>query len=179
MFKVKFKRKKNHIPNLVKRVEDLCKQEVKVGWFKELGVHKSDSPYENRNPLTYTQLASVLDWGNRYTGMRGFHYTDLMVAANPLKDNKDINKTLRKYFSNIKNSKPRITANNVMQFIGGEYVQNYRNILGNKSSLRALKPSTIEYKSKIGAPDPTSPLVAFGGLRDNVSYKINGVIVTP
>ena len=179
MFKVKFKRKKNHMPNLVKRVKELGQQDVKIGWFKEQGLHKSDSPYENRDPLTYTQLASILDWGNRYTGMRGFHYTDIMVASNPIKDNRDIKKILKRYFSNIKNSKPRITAKNVMQFIGGEYVQNYRDILGNKGSLRALKPSTIEYKSKIGATDPTAPLVAFGGLRDNVSYKVNGVIVTP
>jgi len=179
MFKVKFKRKRNHIPNLVKRVKDLSKQDVKIGWFKELGEHKSSSPYEQKDPLTYPQLASVLDWGNRHTGMRGFHYTDIMIASNPIKDNKDIKKVLRKYFFNIKNSKPRITAKNVMQFIGGEYVQNYRNIIGNKGSLRSLKSSTIEYKSSIGTPDPTSPLVAFGGLRDNVSYKVNGVIVTP
>ena len=179
MYKIKITKKKDFMPNLVSRMKKLSGQKVQVGWFKELGQHKSGSIYEVRDALSYTQLAAILDWGNRHTGMKGFHFTDAMMNKNRFKGNKVIKNILHSYLSDIHKNSPKVKAKVVMETIAGEYVENYRNIIGDKTSLRALEPSTISYKSIIGSKTPDAPLLAFGDFKKKVSYKLNGVVVTP
>lgn len=180
MFKLKLKQKKNYFPNLKKRIKKLEKEKVFIGWTKSMGLHdKSKYPYESKDPLTYTQLAAIMEYGQRHVGMRGFFFRDKMLALNPPESNDKMKSSFHKYFSNIHLKAPKIKVQAVLECIGGEYVENFRNILGNRSHLRPLKPSTITYKSAIGTPSPNSPIAGFGSFEKATSYKINGVLVNP
>lgn len=182
MFKVRLvkNKKKNYMPNLKKRLRAISGEKVFIGWDRSQGYHdRSNYPYETKNPITYPYLASILEYGNSYTGMKGFHFRDIMLATHPVKDNKELKKLFKTYLSDIHKTTPPLSVSEVLEKIGGEYVQRFQEVIGSKAHLRPLTPTTLSYKSRIGTPDPNSPLVGFGAFRSSASYRINGVLTTP
>lgn len=182
MFKMIFKknRGKNYLPNLAKRIKALEDQRVDIGLFKEQGLYDySKYPYDNKQPLTYTQLASVLEHGNSYTNMKGFHMIPKTMAASPIEKSRLIRGLFKQYLSNINKNSPPIKANAVLEKIGGYYVEKFRKTIGNENILRPLTPATLEHKVNIGTPKPSKPLYGYGTFKKAFSYKINGVVVTP
>ena len=98
-------------------------------------------------------------------------FFDIGLAFKPVKSTPFL-KDLNKYLSHL-DGKPKISAMGVMANLGGEYVEVFRNIMGS-SMLPDNKPSTIAQKG-----GRNTPLVDTGDLKANMSYRINGVVVTP
>ena len=182
MFKIKLKKRKNHLPTLRKRLKALEGEEVFIGYSKSQGFHdRSDYQYETKDPLTYPQLAAIMETGSRlWKDDSGFMWRYKSMAMNPIEKNVAIKMALERYLSNIHKKTPPITYKEVLETVGGEYVSIFRNSFGNKNILhRGLTPSTITYKQSIGTPSPSSPMVGFGSLKNALSYRINGVLITP
>lgn len=179
MFKVKVKRTKDFLPNLKRRLKEL-EGSVKVGYFQEQGKHQGDNyGYEQTQKLYYTQLMAVLSGGSRKNNIPPRPVFMIGMNLDPLEDNKVVKNLLRTYLSRIHKKSPPIKAQEVLEQTGGHYVETFRSIFGDKGLLAKNAPTTVSWKQRIGSPTADSPLMAYGELRAAMSYKINGVLVTP
>lgn len=172
---LKITRKKNNIPNLKHRIKQLSKQTLSFGYYDEQGYHKTDRP--NADPIKYVDLIKIHAGGSTKKNIPARPV--LPIAAFTFKPSRVFKDTLRKYFSKIDQKSPPIKASFVYGRLGEEIVTYGRTIFGDTKYLAANKDSTIAYKGSIGSPYSTSPLMEFGGLKAALSYRINGVVVTP
>ena len=163
MFAFAFELEKDLLPVLEKRIIEISKLPLDVGYFASQGVHEESG-------LTYANLAAIQHKGiaGKMVARRFF---DIGLAFKPVKSTPFL-KDLNKYLSHLE-GKPKISAMGVMANLGGEYVEVFRNIMGS-SMLPDNKPSTIAQKG-----GRNTPLVDTGDLKANMSYRINGVVVTP
>ncbi len=175
---IKLIKKKDNFKNLKSRIKHLSQVETKVGYFDEQGNHKTQR--ENvSTEITYTQLAAIQFGGSIKNNIPARPVFDITMNLEPLAGNKDINNMLRRYFSNIDSKRPRISASFVMETIATEFVEVARSLFGDTTYIQRNEASTIDYKTSIGSPYANSPLMEWGALRDNMSFKINGVLTTP
>lgn len=173
------KKNNSYIDNLRKRIQELEKiGSVKVGYFEEQGWYVSPRPVKSPYKITYPQLAAIQFGGSLKNNIPARPILDITIALYPVDRNKNINKILNRYLSNISNKKPPITASQVFEEIGGDYVEKARGLFGS-SYLKELQPTTIASKTRMGAPYTTSPLLEWGTLRAGMSMKVNGVVITP
>lgn len=169
--RMKFKKTKDFLPNLKNRLIALEKVgSVEVGYFPEQPKHSSG--------LSAAGLFNILHNGSTKNNLPAREVMTIGMILNPLKKNHDVKMWLKKYLSNIKNTTPPIKAEKVLENIGGAYVQNFRDVFGS-AHLEILSPSTISYKTRMGAPNPKAPLIFSGELMGMMSYKVNGVLTTP
>jgi hypothetical protein len=169
MLSFSIKRTVNHIPNLRKRLKDLNKQSVSVGYFPANGVH---APAK----MTYANLFAIMSFGSSKKNIPARPILDLTFALyNPLTTNTDVKKYLKKYFSNISKKTPPMKISKLLDNIGGDYVQKTRMGFGDTSKLVSNSSNTIARK---GGRD--TPLIDTGALRANLSYitSFNGNLVT-
>jgi len=172
------KKKNSYIDNLRKRVKELERiGSVKIGYFEEQGLYVSPRPVKTPYKITYPQLAAIQFGGSLKNNIPARPILDITIALYPVDRNKNINKVLNRYLSNLSNRIPPITASQVFEYIGEDYVEKARGLFGS-SYLDALQPSTIESKTRMGAPYTTSPLLEWGTLRAGMSMKVNGVVIT-
>lgn len=173
------KKKESFLSNLRKRIKDLEEVgSVEVGYFQEQGLYKSPRPVKTPYNITYPQLAAIQFGGSTKNNIPARPVIDLSMHIYPISKNKKVKAVLKKYFSNIRSKTPKITATQVFEQIGGDYVDKARSLFGS-SHLASLQPSTIKNKTRMGAPYTTQPLLEWGTLRAGMSMKINGVIITP
>lgn len=173
------KNKCSYIDNLRKRIKELEEAgRVKVGYFEEQGLYVSPRPVKTPYNITYPQLAAIQFGGSLKNNIPARPVLDITIALYPVGRNKNINKVLNRYLSNLSNKIPPITSSQVFEYIGEDYVEKARGLFGS-SYLDALQPSTIESKTRMGAPYTTSPLLEWGTLRAGMSMKVNGVVITP
>lgn len=171
------KNKCSYIDNLRKRIKELEEVgSVKVGYFEEQGLYVSPRPVKTPYKITYPQLAAIQFGGSLKNNIPARPVLDITLALHPV--DKSIKKFLNKYFSKINVKTPTYSAKDVFQDIGEFYVHEARDLFGS-SYLDALQPSTIENKTRMGSPYTTQPLLEWGTLRDGMSMKINGQIITP
>lgn len=170
MLTFKLKRTKNHLPNLKKRLEDLNKSKLSVGYFPSNGVH---APSE----MTYSNLFAILSFGSRARNIPPRPILDLTFNLyNPIRTNPELKAYLKKYFSSINKKTPPISMSLVIDEIGGDYVQKVRRGFGDTAKLVSNKPAVIASKN-----GRNTPLIDTGALRDNLSYvnSFNGTLITP
>lgn len=169
--KIKMKKIEDHLPNLKKRLMELERiSPVEIGYFPEQEDHSSG--------LSAAGLFNILHNGSTKNNLPARPIMTIGMMMNPIRKNKDIKMWLKQYLSGIHRKTPPITAEKVLENIGGSYVETFRGIFGS-SRLEVLSPSTIAYKTSMNAPNPEAPLVFSGELMMMMSYKVNGVLVTP
>lgn len=173
------KKKESFLSNLRKRIKDLEEVgSVEVGYFQEQGLYKSPRPVKTPYNITYPQLAAIQFGGSTKNNIPARPVLDIAMYLNPVSKNTVVKKALKKYLSNIKSKTSTISAKQVFEVIGGDYVEKARGLFGS-SYLDELQPSTIKNKTRMGAPYTTQPLLEWGTLRAGMSMKINGVVITP
>lgn len=172
-------KKKDNFKNLRRRIKDLARHNVKVGYFSEQGLHDTERETTGER-LTYTQLAAIHFGGSIKNNIPARPVLDIAVALEPLRNNKELKTLLKRYFSSIDKLRAPIKATIVLEKIGGIFVDTGRDIFGDNTYLTKLEPATIKQKEKRGAKYTTEPLMEWGSLRNNLSFRIdNGVIMTP
>ena len=144
--RMKFKKTKDFLPNLRKRLIALEKAgDVQIGYFPENGKHPSG--------LSYSGLYNILATGNTKNKLPARPVMAIGMIMNPVKKNTHIKMLLKKYLSNIKSTTPSIKAEKVLEKVGGKYVEEFRGIFGS-TRLTALSPSTVAYKVRMQVSNP-------------------------
>jgi len=172
---ITLKLKKNNIPNLKHRIKELSKQKLSYGYYESQGYHDTQVP--NAKPIKYVDLIRIHEGGSVKNNLPARPV--LSISAFLFKPSRQFKNILKKYFSNIDRKTPPIKAQFVYESLGKELVAYGRTIFGNKQHLYPLADTTIAYKESVGATYTSDPLLAWGDLRANLSYSINGVVVTP
>ena len=168
---IKFKKTKDHLPNLLKRLKALEKAgNVEIGYHPEQRDHPSG--------LHPAGLYAILAEGYTPNNLPARPVMQIGMIMNPIKSNINVKKFLKQYLSKIDRKTPPIKATKLLENIGGAYVEIFRGIFGS-THLEALSPSTVAYKTRMKVAQPNAPLIFDGTLRDMISYKVNGVLVTP
>ncbi|AGH32178.1 hypothetical protein VPHG_00111 [Vibrio phage 11895-B1] len=152
----------DHTDNLIKRLEDLARQEAHVGLQRSQGTHEPSG-------LNFVDIAGILHNGNSKNNQPARPLST--IAAITYKDDGQLKKDLRKYLSNIKSVKPPISAKQVVMNWAEKMYSHSYNMIGNPAYLASNRPSTIAMKGH------NSPWEETGVLKDAWSIFINGVKV--
>lgn len=152
-------RTKNFMPELKKRLQQLDKAELSVGWQdgstnKEAGMLNS--------ALAHLHAVGVPSKNIPARDPLGLEFT----FFNPVWDNPFLVAQLENVFKNIDKKKSSTVISILLNNIGGAWVENIKNTMGDTSKLVENSPLTIARKGF------NSPLIENGNLQASITYKI-------
>lgn len=157
--------KKNHLPELKKRIRMLERTSVEVGVFDK-------SKYRDTS-YNYVTLFSYLSGGNPSKNLPPRPALQLAFTFNPLSSS-PLKKDLAKYLSTINRKKSKPALMRVLEGVGKFYRNKTVRLFGNTSALASNSDFTQKWKESQGYKG-NNPLIMKGGagsLRSKVAYKI-------
>lgn len=161
----------NYLNQLKKRLQELNKSTVEVGYFPS---------QQHYSGLSMAGLFAIHSGGAPSVGIPARPAMEIALMFNPVNKNITIKRDLSKYFSKISHKYPPIRFTQLLENVGGDYVDKIRAVFGDTSKLDSNSFWTQQAKKSAGVVPSNNPLVWTGSLRDALSYSINGwQIVTP
>ncbi|AUR89075.1 coil containing protein [Vibrio phage 1.121.O._10N.286.46.C4] len=149
--------KSSNLDNLIKRMEDLEKQEAFVGVKPSQGVHSSG--------LNFTDLLWIHHMGVPSRNIPSRPISS--IAKMTFKGHTVLRKSLDKYFSQLDKKRAPVAADKVLQPFAEELWEYSWDIFGDTSYLENNAQSTIDRKGF------DAPMFETGELRGQWSYYLN------
>ena len=152
MIKAKIVRKGNSLGKMKANVKKIDKQNVKVGYFPEQGLHNSGLPYAT--------LMAIQEFGTDTVPSRPIF--QITASTRPPQREPKVKEAVKEW-SKLLTTKDN--SKDLLDTIGKNYQGALVGLFGDSSVLSPNADTTIRLKGR------DEPLVDSGELRDNLTYK--------
>lgn len=166
MFTLTLKELDSYIDELKRRVVQLEKADVFVGYDRVQGTHYSG--------FTYVDLIGYLSTGDSSKNLPSRPLLDITMGLHEI-NTIPFKTSLRNFLSNLK-SKPKTKIENIGKTFAEGFMRDANYVFGNESLLTPNSTFTKIIKEASGV-NPDAPLVWSGDLQENLSYFYNGKLI--
>lgn len=166
MFVLALEELDNYIDELQRRVKELEKADIFVGYDKVQGTHYSG--------FTYVDLMKYLSTGDSSENLPARPLLDITMGLHQI-NTRPFKTSLRNFLSNL-DSRPKEKIENIGRTFAEGFMRDANYVFGNESMLTPNSPFTKKIKEAAGV-DPNAPLVFTGDLQKNLSYFYKGKLI--